>query len=804
MTLRSVLGSLAVLYLAATMCACRARRAPVPSAAADDASAAIAPPVPEVAEAAVRRIESRDEVALKGFRVEAKKGDWLLDGGSAVAVVSATRGAVIDYGLKGREDALVMMDEAVFMGLEATPAVVESVGPAVAGQKAVLVQRRLLSDPPMRLWTYVTFARGTLRLESVATAGSKGALAVTLGEVVAWGNTPTWVEGHGFAEGPGSWSGSFLAREGFGVAYALGHDFGGSHHVLGRFATPSPGFSESARTGERVENIPPNGTSERRGVDVAVAEGLGGDAAVLLPGIAVPEKARKFLLPKGLPPGAFVEAEGSDGLPFAHFAATGRSVSISGGDLRLRMGAPGYAPGAWLDPPPGDLATAPKAMPRAGSLRWAIREKGASVIPARLVFHGLGNPDPDWGTDPTDGASLNVLYTDHDGERPIPPGRYRVTVNHGPEYTQAEEDIVVQEGKTTAVEAELARVVDTSGWISADLHVHAMPSPDAPSPLADRVVALAAAGVEVAVATDHNAITDYGPMIRERGLGTWLASIVGDEVTTRGVLMGHFNVFPLPPAAEPIAFDRVTPSALLASAREGAADPRIVQMNHPRMGSIGYLELLRFDPRDVKGWKARTPLAELGFDAIEVYNGDHYDQPAEVDRVLGDWYALLDAGIRITATGNSDSHRITYHEAGVPRNFVRVNDDAPPRLDEKEFVQAVRAGKVVVSSGPFVRLEVAGRGLGEEAPAGDDEVHVTVDAPDWVDVSRVEVVVHGKTIRTFGGPFHAGVRRLDAKFAVKLVAGDWVIAVARGDRPMTYLPRAGAKPLAFTNPVWVR
>jgi hypothetical protein len=54
------------------------------------------------------------------------------------------------------------------------------------------------------------------------------------------------------------------------------------------------------------------------------------------------------------------------------------------------------------------------------------------------------------------------------------------------------------------------------------------------------------------------------------------------------------------------------------------------------------------------------------------------------------------------------------------------------------------------------------------------------------------------------GPFPAGVRRLDARFRTTLVAGDWVVAVARGERPMTFLPRDGAKPFAFTNPVWIR
>ena len=33
--------------------------------------------------------------------------------------------------------------------------------------------------------------------------------------------------------------------------------------------------------------------------------------------------------------------------------------------------------------------------------------------------------------------------------------------------------------------------------------------------------------------------------------------------------------------------------------------------------------------------------------------------------------------------------------------------------------------------------------------------------------------------------------------------GDWILAVACGERPMTYLHRSRARPSAFTNPIWV-
>src|SRR5262249_18520803 len=155
----------------------------------------------------------------------------------------------------------------------------------------------------------------------------------------------------------------------------------------------------------------------------------------------------------------------------------------------------------------------------------------------------------------------------------------------------------------------------------------------------DRVRSLAAMSVEVAVATDHNAVTDYAPAIRALDAGRWVASVVGDEVTTREVELGHFNVFPLAAGRAPIPFASPTPRDICAAAR--AAEPRsadkVVQVNHPRMGRIGYFDLLRLDPGDVAGWQTGTPLFDASFDALEIFNKNDYADLKQIDTCLRDW-----------------------------------------------------------------------------------------------------------------------------------------------------------------------
>ncbi|HEY5146444.1 MAG TPA: CehA/McbA family metallohydrolase [Polyangiaceae bacterium] len=792
-----------------------------------------APPAPsQTGEGSVKRIEARSDVSLTGPRVDARPGDWLLENDGQVAVVDARGGRIVDFGTAGHDDALVAIEPTVYVGLDDVRTEIADVGPAPDAPRVIRIERRV-RDAPLSgstsgyvsgytsMWTFVSFAGPALRIESLATSTSDaGTSAVTLGERVGWGNVPTWVEGTGFIAKGGTYSGDFIAREGFGEAYALGLDKG---RLVARFNAPEPGFHERAHTGEETLELPSGEPSPRRSLWLAHADGALGDAVVAL------ERARGTTLVPLTLPGVAAERAVAEiascpattatppdlghGAPFERFAManTPHDVLVPKGCFRVRATAPGYASGAWAA---SDHASA-MAGPRAGRLHWHVTEGGASTIPARLIVRGVPpTSDPDWGDEPHEGAALEAIVSLGEGEVPIPAGRYRVILSRGFEYTTSDQTIAVDDGRTTSIEASLERVVDTRGWISADLHVHAVPSPDAPTLLDDRVRSLAASGVEVAAATDHNAITDYGPTIRALGAQHWLASMVGDEVTTRGVELGHFNVFPLEPGETPLPYQSTTPHDIFTAARAAAPVDRdkVVQVNHPRMGAIGYFELIHLDPNDFEGWRRRAPLFDPGFDALEVFNGDDYAALEHVEACMRDWYALLDAGLRVTATGNSDSHKLTYHEAGVPRNFVRVAgdaSDAPDAFDERAFVDAVRHGRVVVSSGPFVRIRAGGAEVGGEiasspATASGIDVRVQVDAPPWVDVSSVELVRRGETVTTWHPKLTQGPVHFDATAHVALGPGDWVIAIARGTKPMAFLHRPGALPFGFTNPIYVR
>lgn len=780
-----------------------------------DSSTAPAPPSnpprpSQTGEGTLRRIAERQDVSLRGPRVDARAGDWLLENAGAVAVVDTRGGRIVDFGTSNGDDTLVAIEPTAYLGLEDIRSDVVSVGPVPDAPSVLRIERRV-HDAPLRLWTFVSFVGSVVRIESIATSTGDPSPAVTIGEKVGWGNVPTWVEGTGFVTTGGTFTGDFIAAEGLGEAYALGRPDG---RIAARFNAPQAGFHERAHTGEDATRVSAGGTSPRRLLLLAHAHGQIGDAVVeLLRAEGVPLDA------VGLPavPANRAVAEmarcpaprSPDGLPFARFglSSTPRETVLPRGCFRMRATAPGYADGAWKSTQDRDGGGS-SFEPRAGLLRWHVTDRDGTSLPARLSVRGIPpTRDPDWGDEPNQGAALEAVYALGDGSIAIPPGRYRVTVSRGFEYTTHDQVVALTDGGTASLEASLERVVDTRGWISADMHVHAVPSSDAPTLLEDRVRSLVASGVEVAVATDHNAITDYAPTIRALGADRWISSIVGDEVTTRGIELGHFNVFPLTGGTPPLPFESVTPSEIFAAARAAAPRDRdrVVQVNHPRMGSIGYFELLHLDTNDLDAWRRRASLFDSSFDAIEVFNGDDYAELGHVEACLRDWFALLNAGLRITATGNSDSHKLTYHEAGVPRNFVRVGNDSPAEFDEATFIDAVRRGKVVVSSGPFVRLTSGAAEVGDDvAPGSEVAVHVRVDAPPWVDVSSVDLVRRGEVVKTWAVAVTRTPIRLDADTRLSLRSGDWIIAIARGRQPMNFLHRSGALPFGFTNPIRVR
>lgn len=473
-------------------------------------------------------------------------------------------------------------------------------------------------------------------------------------------------------------------------------------------------------------------------------------------------------------------------------------VDLPPGNYTVATGAPGTAleaPKAVAVPSTGEVQVTVKHG-ASRVLTVSVRDPLSRPLPARVVVQCAG-PCPsspnqlrrvsDVENVPSEIQAIAFAGADGLARIPLPPGAYQVFVSRGPEYsawpatfpvTGEAVDLSAQDQR---LDATIAQVVDTTGWLSADLHVHAVNSTDSSVPNDVRVASFAAEGVDVMVSTDHDAVTDYGPMIQQLRLEPFMASLVGVEVTPFNY--GHHNAYPVTvrPGPHGGAFDWGNgegPSLRLDEVYAGlrqAYPDAIVQMNHPRGGFGGSLTALevdtatgashappeRFRMNPASGASALdTKLLSPDFDALEVMNGF-----AAKNSVLNDFMTFTSRGWLKVATAVSDSHTARQASGGYGRTWVELGHDDVARFSPAAFAQALKQKKAVGSSGPFVRftaqrLDAGGQPVG--APVGiggtagiaaGQTIRLTVDvqAPEWLQFDTLELLTHATGREATGG-----------------------------------------------------
>jgi hypothetical protein len=453
----------------------------------------------------------------------------------------------------------------------------------------------------------------------------------------------------------------------------------------------------------------------------------------------------------------------------------------------------------------------------------------------------------------------------------LPPGMYDVTVSRGPEFNvwpdtwpQAGHPVDLTQ-LDAQVDAVLARVVETPGWMSADLHVHAAASADSAVPNELRVLSFLGEGVDVLLSTDHEHITDFAPYIRALGAEGLMASMIGEEVTTFSY--GHFNAFPLVRKAEVPnggAFDHAggeaSPSLRLTElfpAIKAEHDGAVVQINHPRGGG-GALTLLKVDTAtgashgvpadygmapDPDATAADTRVYGEGFDALETANG-----PSPSSAVLNDWMTLLSRGAVRTASGTSDTHYAYKSTGGYARTYAQVGADTPAGFSARAFADAIRTQRAYVTNGPLLevtarRLDAGGQPVGAPVELGGTisigageslELTVDVQAAETTPFDRIELHSHapgreaqngesnstwpdGRILQTrtldpanlplepVAGTNGVPLRRVHVteKFVVQPTTDTWLVVMVRGRATRALWPLHGSQAMAYSNAILV-
>lgn len=745
-------------------------------------------------------------------RIDAGDGDLLISNGDLLVTVGAStasasqrlnHGAILDVAGKNfRDDALDSLRVEIMVSGKSVLPRTERVEPMRDAEVPFLRISGYEPDSGLSVATDVRVRKKRNIVELVTEVKNRGSrsVLVRIGDHVAWPGVPTFAPGVGEIESSGRKSVAWLARRGpltYGLVFPDGEaevDFHANRS------------DTDQRCWSRAFDVAPGASASYRRVLVVTRRGMSEVASVAAAQVGA-SIARVTGMLDPAPPWATVTAVGSDGTPAMKESVRedGRfEVAVPPGRYRLLLETQGGLDETVVEAEVGKAPTvAHLVVPQAERLDFRITDSSGQSIPGRLIVKGIdGTLDPRFVSVPHVSAAGNEVHSvTGEGRVDIPPGRYRVVVSRGIEWSVAQKIIDVKPEHGVALRVSLSHDMPTPGWISADLHLHAHPSGDSELHLDDRVTSLVSAGVEFAVATDHNHVTDYGPTIDSLNAGPLLASTSGVEITTR--TWGHFNAYPLDPQKPPPPW-ALDPPEIFAAVRS-AAPNAVIQVNHPWSPGYGYFQRAALNERTGTHWRKQF---SFDFDLIEVINGYELGTSDVFMKNLKRYFDLLNLGRRYTGVGSSDSHKLTNEWAGYPRTYIRVSDDRPAHVTAAELASSLKAGHAVVSLGPLVEAHIGEAGPGDTITTSPGllPLDVAVRAPYWVNVTRVEVFVNGEIADTFdvGAQADAASRRFSRTVDLPLTEDAWVVVVARGERPLDeVLPGLHVPPFAFTNPIYV-
>ncbi len=300
----------------------------------------------------------------------------------------------------------------------------------------------------------------------------------------------------------------------------------------------------------------------------------------------------------------------------------------------------------------GETVVISPRLPTPTTIQYRVVGEDGQPIPAKIAAVALDDDDKPLDRDGRrrvfmgDGRLGNsVREIEHSATgsgsfRLEPGGRYLLRASRGPEYGIFESaPFTAEPGRAVRFDAIIGREIDTVGWMSADMHLHAQPSFDSGMPLDLRVRTVADEHVELAIPTDHDVETDYLPPIREQFLEPFVATAVSAETTT--IEQGHFIAFPLRYDATIVptrgSHDPTCQSGgeILDALRSISASPEIKPFTivaHPRDGFFGYVDQLGVDTftmlRELSTLEENNPVfrtASCDFDAMEIINGKRFD-----------------------------------------------------------------------------------------------------------------------------------------------------------------------------------
>lgn len=480
----------------------------------------------------------------------------------------------------------------------------------------------------------------------------------------------------------------------------------------------------------------------------------------------------------------------------------------------------------------GETARIEHKFGAASGIALIVRDEAGADIPCKAQFIGIeGTPSPNFGPQNRAHGCRDQYHSETGSFKvSLAPGHYRVIVTRGIEYSHIAQDIEVRPGEVAQLNGQLTRMLDTTGWVSADYHNHSTPSGDNTCGTDDRIINLAAEHIEFAPTTEHNRLYDWQPHIDKLGLTRFISTVKGLELTGSGP---HFNSFPFTP--QPGEQDSGAPvwnrdpriTAALLRNHQGHMPERWIQINHPDLienfvdrdgdglADGGYIELGRMiDAVETENFSPSTLLQAT---PVRIFTNRTTKALTVVENREFIWLQLLNRGHRLTGMAVADAHSVHGNGVGGWRMYMPSKTDEPSQIDWRENSRHARAGRSILTTGPFLQVETSDGILpGGDARASDQvTLKVRVQCNDWIDIDRVQVLVNGRqepklnfTRKTHPDWFADGIVKFEREIPVKLEQDAHLIVVACSETQDLKLGYGSSdqsilRPFAYHNPIYV-
>ncbi len=382
---------------------------------------------------------------------------------------------------------------------------------------------------------------------------------------------------------------------------------------------------------------------------------------------------------------------------------------------------------------------------------------------------------------------------------PLPPGRYVVRAEKGPEFRSAEKTVNLALDKITRLELEIPpfHKMNERGWYSGDLHIHRA--------AAEMGVILRAEELNVGpVISRHvgGARPKPAPFPAANQVpvdGTHVVTVQNQEVER--LYKGHGAVVLLNaprPVDDPVTDLYPMDVEYCRQAREQGAfvdGEKPIWKNVAVNVALGVLDTIgvvnnHFHPNTVAT-------------EAEKYGAMEREQPAYRTPVgFAQWmidlyYSFLNCGFRIPVSAGSASGVMPVWP-GYERVYVHLS--GPFGLEQ--WYRDLKAGRSVATNGPLLEVFVDGQPPGAEFPLEKAAKHkLAIEARSRTVLERLEVVVNGQLVRAL--PV-AGKSEFRASLDVDLTSPGWVAVRCFESAPSTvryahsspfYFPRGGRLPV---------